>query len=165
MADDTAGIESLYPQAFPDEDLVPLVRRLLGELPIATSLVAAVDSRIVGHAIFTSCTVEGSDRKVVLLGPLAVAPTEQRKGIGSALVEAGIECARESGADVVCVLGDPAYYGRLGFAAEALIESPYPLPPEWAGAWQSRYLTGPAQPGAGTLIVPRPWRDPALWGP
>jgi putative acetyltransferase len=165
IAADAAAIELLYQLAFPDEDLVPLVRSLLREPAIATSLVAVVDSRIVGHAIFTSCTVHGSDLKVVLLGPLAVAPTEQRKGIGTELVECGLESAGESGADLVCVLGDPAYYGRLGFTAEAFIEPPYPLPPEWAGAWQSQYLTGESQSFAGKLAVPRQWRDPALWGP
>ena len=165
IAADTVAIESLYQLAFPDEDLIPLVRSLLCDPAIAISLVAAVDRRIVGHAILTSCTVHGSDLKVVLLGPLAVAPTEQRKGIGTELVEVGLGSASESGADLVCVLGDPAYYGRLGFGAEALIEPPYPLPPDWAGAWQSQYLDGQAQRSGGKLIVPRQWRDPALWGP
>ena len=41
---DVAAIESLYPQAFPDEDLLPLVRDLLQDKAIAVSLVGAVDT-------------------------------------------------------------------------------------------------------------------------
>jgi len=32
--DDLVAIESLYPEAFPDEDLLPLVRELLGDLTV-----------------------------------------------------------------------------------------------------------------------------------
>ena len=63
------------------------------------------------------------------------------------------------------VLGDPAYYGRLGFATEKRIEPPYGLPPEWEGAWQSQYLDGQAATTAGRLLVPDYWDDAALWGP
>ena len=47
---DASVIESLYPQAFPDEDLLPLVRDLLQHSAIAVSLVGTIDSRIAGHA-------------------------------------------------------------------------------------------------------------------
>jgi hypothetical protein len=40
----------------------------------------------------------------------------------------------------VLVLGDPAYYGRFGFAKETAIQPPYPLPEAWDGAWQSLVL-------------------------
>ena len=49
---DLATIETLYPQAFPDEDLVPLVRDLLRDMSNVLSLVAEIDSQIVGHAAF-----------------------------------------------------------------------------------------------------------------
>ncbi len=71
----------------------------------------------------------------------------------------------ESGVDLVCVLGDPAYYRRLGFAPERHVAPPYPLPGEWAGAWQSQHPSGAAVPQPGTLIVPAQWRRPALWAP
>ncbi|MGD8340627.1 MAG: N-acetyltransferase, partial [Gammaproteobacteria bacterium] len=123
-----------------------------------------VDRLLAGHVIFTTCGVEGSGAKAALLGPLAVVPSRQRHGIGSALVRAGLESARESGVDLVCVLGDPRFYGRFGFVAETAIEPSYPLPPEWAGAWQSQRLSD-SKAAAGKLIVPPQWREPALWGP
>ena len=72
--DDSAAIESLYLRAFPDENLLPLVRDLLSDSVVAISLVAAIDTRIVGHVIFTTCGVVGNSVNASLLGPLAVAP-------------------------------------------------------------------------------------------
>jgi len=162
---DVAAIESLYAEAFPQEDLLPLVQDLLQDAANAISLVGAIDLHIAGHAIFTNCGVVGSSVKAALLGPLAVAPTWQRRGIGSAIVHAGLRCLKDEDVELVCVLGDPAYYGRLGFAPDTLVEPPFPLPAEWIGAWQSQYLSDTGVRSAGKLAVPRQWLQPALWAP
>jgi putative acetyltransferase len=160
---DIAAIKSLYPEAFPDEDLLPLVRDLLQEPATAISLVGVIDLRVVGHVILTKCGVVGSNIKASLLGPLAVAPACQRQGIGSAIVRGGLQRLKDEGVDLVCVLGDPAYYSRLGFVSETLVEPPFRLPPEWSGAWQSQHLDDDAMDCAGKLAVPRQWLQPALW--
>lgn len=163
---DSAAIESLYPAAFPDETLLPLVRDLLrDEAVVATSLVAEVHSHLAGHVIFTKCDVRGSAASAVLLGPLAVAPASQRRGVGSALVRTGLRQLEHMGVGLVFVLGDPAYYERFGFRRESTVEPPFVLPDEYAGAWQSRVLVQNALRGPGRLSVPRQWLDPALWGP
>jgi putative acetyltransferase len=162
---DRETIESLYPAAFPDEDLLPIVRDLLAETDGVVSLVATSDSQVAGHVIFTRCGVDGTALKAALLAPLAVAPAWQRRGIGSALVRAGVEKLEDAGTDIVLVLGDPAYYARFGFATETLVEPPYRLPAEWAEAWQSLVLSEAAARRAGVLTVPAPWRKPALWAP
>jgi putative acetyltransferase len=162
---DVAAIEALYPDAFPDEDLLPLVRDLLQDSAVAMSLVASSDSQLAGHAIFTLCGVAGSSDKAALLGPLAVGPDWQRQGIGSALVRAGLQRLQDAGIRLVVVLGDPAYYSRLGFVQETRVEPPYPLPKEWDGAWQSQYLYDNKEPCAGKLTVPPQWLQPALWAP
>jgi putative acetyltransferase len=163
--DDMAAIESLYPEAFPDEDLLPIVRDLLNDAVAAISFVGTIDMRIVGHAIFTKCGVFGSSVNAALLGPLAVAPAWQRQGIGSAIVRAGLRRLEDANVSRVYVLGDPAYYGRLGFLPETLVEPPFPLPVEWDGAWQSRDLGKTTTPCAGKLSVPPQWLQPALWAP
>ena len=163
--DDAAAIESLYPAAFPDEDLLPLVRDLLQDAAITLSLVGVVDLKITGHAIFTKCGVLGSDIRAALLGPLAVAPVWQRRGIGSAIVRTGLQRLNDANVTLVCVLGDPAYYGRLGFAPETHVEPPFPLPAEWSGAWQSQYLDDTKVLCTGKLAVPPQWLQPALWAP
>jgi putative acetyltransferase len=160
---DIAALESLYPAAFPDEDLLPLVRSLLTEPGVALSLVAVIDDQVAGHAMFTICGVNGHDVKASLLGPLAVAPAWQRQGIGTALVRAGVHEMEKASVSLVCVLGDPAYYGRLGFEAETVVEAPYPLPVEWNDAWRSQYLGDTRQGVSGRLLVPPQWREPALW--
>ena len=162
---DVALIERLYPEAFPDEGLLPLVRELLSEASIVLSLVGMADAALVGHAIFTTCGIAGSLEEVALLGPLAVAPAWQRQGIGSALVRAGLQRVETAGASQVYVLGDPAYYKRFGFEADADVTPPYPLPEAWRGAWQSLSLGGNQSPPRGKLSVPQPWRQEALWAP
>jgi putative acetyltransferase len=163
--DDSGQILSLYPQAFPEEDLLPLVDALLVETAVALSLVAAIDRRIVGHVIFTRCSTSTSGVDVSLLGPLAVAPASQHQGVGSALVRAGVARVRDEGTQMVCVLGDPNYYQRFGFTPEHSLRPPYPLPAEWAGAWQSVNLEDGQKAHEGVLVVPAQWQDPALWGP
>ncbi|MGI9344549.1 MAG: GNAT family N-acetyltransferase [Gammaproteobacteria bacterium] len=163
--DDIAAIESLYPEAFPDEDLLPVVRDLLADTIVAMSLVGTIDTQVAGHAIFTKCGVTGSSISASLLAPLAVAPRWQRQGIGSELVRAGLRRLGGTGVQRVFVLGDPTYYRRLGFHPENRVEPPYPLPAEWDGAWQSQRLSESAASCEGTLSVPPQWRQPALWAP
>ena len=162
---DFGAIELLYSDAFPDEDLLPLVRVLLPDTPVATSIVGEIDSRIVGHVIFTKCGVTGERANAALLGPLAVTPARQGQGIGSALVRAGLRQLKDRDVRFVCVLGDPAFYGRLGFLPESSIRPPFRLPAEWEGAWQSQKTGDMATPCSGTLSVPKPWLQPALWAP
>lgn len=163
VAGDAAAIARLYQAAFPDEDLGPLVRALLRDTPGVLSLVAVARPDVIGHAVLTPCALSDGADKVALLGPVAVAPTWQRQGLGRALVEAGLERQDAAAVVRVCVLGDPAYYRRLGFVPERAIEPPYPLPEAWRDAWQSRSLPrAPASP-AGRLLVPPAWQDPALW--
>ena len=45
MAADLGAIESLHRAAFPDEELLPLVRDLLPDISVATSFVGEIDSR------------------------------------------------------------------------------------------------------------------------
>jgi putative acetyltransferase len=163
--DDSAAIESIYPEAFPDENLLPLLRDLLNDVAVAISLVATIGTRIVGHVIFTKCGVVGNDVNAALLGPLAVTPVWQRQGIGSEIVRVGLRRLEDENVNWVFVLGDPAYYGRLGFLPESLVEPPFPLPVEWDSAWQSQNLGETTTSCAGKLSVPQQWLQPALWAP
>ncbi len=165
VPEDFPLIRELYPDAFPDEDLLPLVGELLGETGIVRSLVAVAKETLLGHVIFTACGLVGKADRVALLGPLAVASTQQRQGVGSALVRAGLQREEKASTLRAFVLGDPSYYARFGFATDEDIAPPYPLPDEWRGAWQSLGLSGNEQPLHGTLSVPGPWQHRALWAP
>ena len=163
VAADRAAIEALYPRTFPDEDLLPLVTDMLRERAVTLSYVAVKADQVVGNVMFTRCAVEGCSAKMALLAPLAVEPEWQRRGIGTALVREGLQRLEQEGFKAAYVLGDPAYYGRLGFSRESLVSTPYALPRDWADAWQSRQLAEGPGPVNGTLSVPAFWLDPALW--
>ena len=160
---DLGALESLYPLAFPDEDLLPIMRALHSAPGDAMSLIAAVNARVVGHVVMSRCRV--GDAAAALLGPLAVVPERQRQGIGTALVTVGLDRMRDKGARVVCVLGDPNYYQRFGFRPDPRIEPPYPLPEAWREAWQSQYLSDAEASCAGKLEVPAAWLHEELWLP
>lgn len=159
---DLGSLRQLYIDAFPDEDLFPLVTRLImGTVPVQ-SLMATCGGKPVGHVIFTPCTVDPGGIAASLLGPLCVSTGLQKRGIGSALVRSGLDQLRATVSQVL-VLGDPRYYARFGFKPDHLVESPCPIPLEWKGAWQSVQLDGGAASSSGRLIVPEAWSDPALW--
>jgi putative acetyltransferase len=66
-------------------------------------------------------------RFVAGLGPVAVRPDLQNRGVGKRLCRAGIAALRAMGCGGVVVLGHPTYYPRFGFS-HALAEplgSPY----------------------------------------
>jgi putative acetyltransferase len=162
---DMTEIEHLYSEAFPDEDLFPLVSELVNRDYPVHSFVAVRQNGIVGHVAFTICRVVPGDAEVALLAPLCAAPAFQAQGIGSALVCRGFECMTGLGIGQVMVLGDPNYYSRFGFAPDDRIEPPYQLPDAWKDAWQSVQLQ-PEIPGlSGKLITPEPWNVKALWVP
>lgn len=160
---DLSGVEELYPLAFPEEDCIPLIRALWKADGI-TMRVAEDDTGIIGHITLTECSIEGQETRVALLGPLAVHPDHQKQGLGTALLNTGIEAMRAARIDIICLLGDPKYYSRHGFSQEFDINPPYEIPEVWHPAWQSRLL-GETAPAAGNLIVPAPWQDPVRWGP
>src|SRR5438128_11262941 len=49
------------------------------------------------------------------LGPMAVLPQCQRRGIGSKLIEAGNRKLKDDGCPFISVVGHAGYYPRFGF--------------------------------------------------
>ena len=66
------------------------------------------------------------------LAPMAVLPDHQRRGIGSALAQLGLQRCKELGFGAVVVHGHPEYYPRFGFVPSRHfgIESEYDVPQE-----------------------------------
>jgi len=81
------------------------------------SLVAEIDSKVVGHILFFPLNINSGEKsfKVLSLAPMAVLPDHQQKGIGKKLVIEGLKKAKEKGYKAVVVLGHPTYYPKLGF--------------------------------------------------
>jgi predicted N-acetyltransferase YhbS len=96
----------------------PSERLRAGRLPAeGLSFVARDGSRLVGTVRLWH--VRAGDRPALLLGPLAVDPEFQGLGIGTNLMEAAVDRAESAGHDAVILVGDPEYYARFGFAADA----------------------------------------------
>jgi putative acetyltransferase len=135
--EDRDAVHDVVAAAFDDPRVAPLVDALRasdGYLP-ELSLVADEDGEVIGHVMFTTAPL-GSTRYVIL-SPLAVRPDRQRRGVGTALVEAGIAGVRRGEEPLLIVEGDPRYYSRFGFVdARALgLEPPNDrIPP---GAFQA----------------------------
>jgi len=161
--DDQPSLETLYREAFSEEDLFPLVQELLADTQNTTHLSAILDGAVVGHIAFTKCHATPEDVPLALLGPMAVLPAQQKQGIGSRLIQEGITILREQAVVKLLVLGDPNYYGRSGFVQEQDIEPAYPIPEAWKPAWQSIMLSDRAASASGLLQVPAPWQRPELW--
>ena len=85
------------------------------------SLVAEIDGRVVGHALFSPriIRVMDSDVHAVSLGPIAVEPAHQRQGVGRALIAEGHRVAPLKGYTVSYLVGHPTYYPRFGYRMNA----------------------------------------------
>jgi putative acetyltransferase len=110
------------------------------------SLVATQHDRVVGHILFSGLTIATNQGAIhaLSLAPLAVMPTEQRRGIGSTLVREGLGAVQRSGHRIVIVLGHPKFYERFGFSTKlaAPLRSPYSGPNFMALALETGALEG-----------------------
>ncbi|SFL30091.1 GNAT family N-acetyltransferase [Lysobacter sp. cf310] len=97
---------------------------------LSLSLVAVRDGKVLGHIAFSRVGIGDGSPDWYGLGPVAVAPAQQGRGIGRALIETGLTRLRARRAAGCVVAGDPAYYGRYGFAADPGLRYPG-LPPEY----------------------------------
>jgi putative acetyltransferase len=92
-----------------------IVEALRGSGALDISLVAELDGSVVGHIAFSQAQIGEKGSDWYLLGPVAVLPGFQRRGIGRALVEAGLGALRARGANGCVLVGEPEFYARFGF--------------------------------------------------
>ena len=135
------------------------------EDPIPAAAPAAIPAAIpAAAAIFTRLSYPQDERMVFLLSPLAVATARQGRGIGQELLVQALEALRTDGVDVVMTYGDPAFYGKVGFAliSQDIARPPLPLsqPEGWLGYWLG---AGGSAPLVGRSTCVRALRDPHHW--
>ena len=109
---DSAAIHELVAAAFQRPDEAVLVDRLRLDGECVISLVAVDGDEIVGYVLLSRMA---APFRALGLGPVSVKPNRQRAGIGSQLIRAGLDRAKEAGWQGVFVLGEPKYYSRFGF--------------------------------------------------
>lgn len=119
------------------------------------SLVAEIDSRIVGHILLSRAYLghTGGEVDVLVLAPMAVVPSQSHRGIGSALVRAALTKAVSLGHKAIVVVGHPEFYARFGLekASKWDIRCLLPVPEE---SVQAIDLVKGALGSGGTLRYP-----------
>lgn len=141
---DKTAIYNVNVAAFETPAEADLVDALREQAQPIVSLIAEDGEAIVGHIMFSPVSLSIAPKlKVMGLAPMAVAPGYRRRGIGLALVRAGLERCREMGFGAVVVLGHPEYYPRFGFspASRFALHCEYEVPEE-------AFMAMELQPGA-----------------
>ncbi len=129
---DLALLDPLLDRTFgPDRQARTVYRLREGVAPVAELSFAAVDSRdrLLASLRFWPILIEALP--AILLGPLAVEPDLQGRGMGRALVAHGLAAARAHGHRLCVVVGEPEYYRPFGFvdAPSRGLKLPGPVDP------------------------------------
>jgi predicted N-acetyltransferase YhbS len=113
---DAGAVEALNADSFGPGRFAKSAYRLReGVDPIAALSFVAVENDILrGSVRFWPISVGGHEE--LLLGPLAVQTGQRGKGIGIALMQAGIEAARQGPWRGILLVGDEPYYAKVGFS-------------------------------------------------
>ncbi|MDD7940737.1 N-acetyltransferase [Actinomycetospora lutea] len=130
--------------------LLDRLREDVGWIP-RFSLVAEDAGELVGHVVATRG--HAGDGPALGIGPVAVRPDRQGRGVGTALLHTLLGAAEAQDEELVVLLGEPAWYGRFGFvpAADLGVDGPDPA---WGGYFQARRFTPTAPRGAFRYAAP-----------
>lgn len=131
LTEDTShddAIATINDEAFGPGRFVRAAERVREQGPHdrALSFVCSDEGEVVASVRMTP-VIAGSAR-AHLLGPLAVRPSHKKIGIGRELVRIAVEAARRAGSEAVVLVGDPPYYGPLGFEPVPLGKLVFPGP-------------------------------------
>jgi putative acetyltransferase len=138
QSDDIAGVHVINEVTFGESAEAEIVDSIRSVCPDVVSLVAVDVGRILGHIFFSPAFVStpGGAVQGMGLAPMAVLTERQRQGIGSLLVQAGVDAMRERGCPFVIVLGHPEYYPQFGFVPA----SQYDLSCQWDGVPDDAFM-------------------------
>ncbi len=119
-----AAARRLLIEAFGRIAEADLVENLRQDGDMVLEVVGLAQDGVAGYAGFSKMTAAFP---ALGLAPVATALPHRRMGVASATIRWGLAQAAREDWRTVFVLGDPAYYGRLGFDAKlaARFSSPY----------------------------------------
>lgn len=155
--DDLPGVRAVELAAFVGPEESEIVDRIRREAPDGWHSLVAVDASgdVVGHLLLTPCPVVDDAglpvAQVLAIGPMAVAPLVQRRGVGTALMTAAVGLALARATPALVLLGHPSYYPRFGFepARDLGLQPPAAAWPDVA--WLARLLPAWRDSMAGTV--------------
>src|SRR5271170_6993721 len=116
-ANDAQAIERLHERTFGPGRYVLSAYRLREHVDhvLDLSFTARIGTLLVGSVRQLPVCI--GDAKALLLGPLTVEPPFRGRGIGRLLLDRALGDARAKGHRLVVLVGDEAYYSRVGFKA------------------------------------------------
>ena len=144
--DNAPELSELYLNAFPDnegEAVSKLAIDFLINYPEDTiSMAYFHNQKIIGHITFSQMISEKPiDHKAFILAPLAVSQEFQGRGVGSKLVNEGVNYLIKNEVDTVCVYGDPNFYSRFGFETSKAKDFVPPCKLSIPNGWQAKSLS------------------------
>ncbi len=112
---DAQAIERLHERTFGPGRFVLSAYRLREHVDhlLDLSFTARIGTLLVGSVRQLPVCI--GDTKALLLGPLTVEPPFRGRGVGQALLERALSEAKAKGHRLVLLVGDEAYYSRIGF--------------------------------------------------
>jgi putative acetyltransferase len=106
---------------------VAIIRELRAANALAVSLVAEVDGQVRGFLAASPVSIGAQPSNWHGLGPVAVDPPVQHRGLGSSLIVQCLAQLQRAGSAGCVVLGEPSFHRRFGF--KATVGLIYPGPP------------------------------------
>lgn len=162
LPDDIAEISKLHARVFgPGRFARSAYRVREGKGHLSRFCLVACLGKTVIASIRTTEIAIGGKTGAVLLGPIAVDNEHRSLGLGSKLIAAALEAARNGGARLIVLVGDHPYYGRFGFRPVPMgqIVFPGPVNPQRILAYE---LTADALAQyRGLVVAEPPARKPA----
>jgi putative acetyltransferase len=158
--EDVRAIDVVHISAFGGEAEARLISalRMSSSYNRELSLVAELNDRIVGHVLLTRVPLRrnGAEKNVLALGPMSVVPSQSHRGIGSELIKASVNLAREKGYGAIVVVGYPEFYKRFGFrpAKEFKVSCNLPAPEDALTAME---IVSGNLAGGGHVEYPEPF--------
>lgn len=143
-----------------------LATRLLAETAEEDLFVftALKDDGIAAAIVFSRLRYPDDTRSVFVLGPVAVAPEWQGRGMGQDLIRFGLDGLRRAGVDIAMTYGDPAFYSKVGFAPVTESFAPAPFPLQYPHGWLGQPLSSaPFTPLEGACQCVAALDDPIFW--
>ncbi len=125
---DGNSVEALYARAFGPGRHARSAYRMRGASmdDKGVAVVAERNGLVIGAIRQTAVLVGGAPS--YLLGPLAVAETAAKQGIGRALMHRALAHTRERGASGIVLVGDLPFYAAFGFVpADGAVWLPWPF--------------------------------------
>ena len=126
---DAERVEALSAESFGPGRFAKSAYRLReGVDPVASLSFVAVENEVLrGSVRFWPIRVGGHEE--LLLGPLAVQSDQRGRGIGIALMQAGIAAAQKGPWRAILLVGDEPYYTKVGFSRlpPGRVKSPGPV--------------------------------------